>query len=99
MQWPGWRRDGGDGRSGPMAMEVTAPAGLTSRRSPVRAWSSRSSSIRGLCRPFSRVRRVRHTRVGGAVSQGCCRPCRTASHSGEDVLAGGVGGAVPGRDS
>jgi hypothetical protein len=33
------------------------------------------------------------------VPQGCCWPCRTASHSGGDGLAGGVGGAVPGRDS
>jgi hypothetical protein len=41
MQWPGWRRGGGDGRTGPMATEVTAPTSLTSRHSPVRAWSSR----------------------------------------------------------
>jgi hypothetical protein len=79
MQWPGWRRDGGDGRTGPMATEVTAPTGLTSRRSPVRAWSSRSSSLRGLRRPFSRVRRVGRTGVGGIVPQGCCWPCRTAA--------------------
>jgi hypothetical protein len=31
--------------------------------------------------------------------RGCCWPCRTASHSGGDGLAGGVGGVVPGRDS
>jgi hypothetical protein len=54
VQWPGWRCDGGDGRTGPMATEVTAPTGLTSWRSPVWAWSSRSSSLRGLRRPFSR---------------------------------------------
>jgi hypothetical protein len=99
MQWPGWRRDGGDGRTGPMATEVTAPTVLTSWRSLVRAWSSRSSSLRGLRRPFTKVRRVGRTGVGGTVPQGCCWPCRTASHTGGDGLARGVGGAVPGRDS
>jgi hypothetical protein len=99
MQWSGWRRNGGDGRTGPMATEVTAPTGLTSRRSPVRTWSSRSSSLRGLRHPFSRVRRVGRTGVGGIVPRGCCWPCRTASHNGGDGLAGGVGGAVPGCDS
>jgi hypothetical protein len=99
MRWPGWRRDGGDGRTGPMATEVTAPTGLTSRRSPVRAWSSRLSPLRGLRRPFSRVRRVSRTGVGDTMPRGCCLPCCTASHSGGDGLSGGVGGAVPGRDS
>jgi hypothetical protein len=99
MQWPGWRRDGRDGRTGPMATEVTAPTGLTSRRSPARAWSSCTSALRGLCHPSSRVRPVSRTGVGGTVPQGCCRPCRIVSHSGGDGLAGGVGGAVPGRDS
>jgi hypothetical protein len=33
-----WRRDGADGRTGLMAMEVTVPAGLTSRRSPGQVW-------------------------------------------------------------
>jgi hypothetical protein len=33
------------------------------------------------------------------VPWGCCWPCRTMSHSGGDGLTGGVGGAVPGRDS
>jgi hypothetical protein len=47
MQCPGWCWDGGDGRTEPMATEVTGPAGLTSRRSTVRAWSSRPSSLRG----------------------------------------------------
>jgi hypothetical protein len=99
MQWPGWRRDGGDGRTGPMATEVTAPTGLTSRCSPVRAWSSRSSPLRGLRRPFSRVQRVSRTGVGGTVPRGCCWSCRTASHSGGDGLTGGVGRAMLGRDS
>jgi hypothetical protein len=45
------------------------------------------------------VRRVRRTRVGGTVSHGCCRPCRTASHSGGNGLVGEVSGAVPRRDS
>jgi hypothetical protein len=41
MQCPGWCWDGGDGRTRPIAMEVTGPAGLTSRRSPGQAWSRR----------------------------------------------------------
>jgi hypothetical protein len=72
MQWPGWRRDGGDGRTGPMATEVTAPNGLMSRRRPMRAWSSRASSLRGFCCPFSRVRCAGRTGVGGTVPQGGC---------------------------
>jgi hypothetical protein len=82
-----------------MATEVTGPAGLTSLRSPVRAWSSRSSSLRGFHCPLSRARHVGRTGVGGTVPRGCGRPCRTASHSGGDGLTGGVGGTVPGRDS
>jgi hypothetical protein len=65
----------------------------------VRARRSRSSSLRGLHRPFLRVRRVGRTGVGGTVPRGCCCPCRTASHSGRDGLTGGVGRAVPGCDS
>jgi hypothetical protein len=79
--------------------EVTGPAGPTSRRSPVRAWSSRLSSLRGPHRPLSRVWRIDRTGVGGTVPRGSCWPCRTASHSGGDGLTGGVGGAVLGRDS
>jgi hypothetical protein len=33
------------------------------------------------------------------MPQGCCWPCRIVSHSGGYGLAGGVGRAVPGRDS
>jgi hypothetical protein len=99
MQCLGWCRDGGDGRTGPMATEVTGPTGLMSRRSPVRAWSSRPSPFRGLRRPLSRAWRVSRTGVGVTVSRDCRRPCRTASHSGGDGLTGGVGGTVPGRDS
>jgi hypothetical protein len=99
MQCPGWCWDGGDGRTGPMATEVTGPTGLTSRRSPVRAWSSRLSSLQGLRRPLSKARRVGRTEVGGIVPQDCRRPCCTASYSGGDGLTGGVGGTVPGRDS
>jgi hypothetical protein len=72
MQWPGWRRDGGDGRTGPMATEVTAHTVLTSRRRPVRAWSSRASSLRGFYRPLSRAWCVGRTGVGGTVLRGCC---------------------------
>jgi hypothetical protein len=88
MQCPRWCWDGGDGRTRPMVTEVTGPAGLTSRRSPVRAWSSRPSPLRGLLRPLSRARRVNRTGVGG-----------TTSHSGGDGLTGEVGGTVSGRDS
>jgi hypothetical protein len=45
MQCPGWCRDGGDGRTGPMATEVTSPAGLTSRRSPRQVWNRRPSPL------------------------------------------------------
>jgi hypothetical protein len=99
VQWLGWRRDGGDGRTGPMATEVTVPP---ARRHGVvleRAWHSCSSSLRGLRRPFSRVRCVGRTGVGGTVPQGYCWPCRTTSHSGRDGFARGVGRAVPGRGS
>jgi hypothetical protein len=81
MQCPGWCWDGGDGRTGPMATEVTGPAGPTSRRSPVWAWSSRPSSLRGIRRPLLRARRVGRTGVGGTVPRNCRRPCRIASHS------------------
>jgi hypothetical protein len=96
---PGMMLDGGDGHTGPMATEVTDPAGTTSRRSPVWAWSSRPSSLRGPRRPLSRVRHVGRTGVGGIVPRDCRRPCRTASHSGGDGLTGRVGGTVSGRDS
>jgi hypothetical protein len=69
MQCPGWCRDGGDGRTGPTATEVTGPAGLTSRRSPGQAWNRRPSPLRGFRRPISRARRISRTRVGGTVSR------------------------------
>jgi hypothetical protein len=72
MQWPEWRRGDRDGRTGPMATEVTAPTGLTSRCCPVQARSSCASSPRGFCRPFSRVRRASRTGVGGTVPRGDC---------------------------
>jgi hypothetical protein len=99
MQCPGWCWDGGDVRTGPVATEVTAPAGLTSRHSLVRAWSSRPSPFRGLHRPLLRVWRVGRTGVDDAMSRDCRRPCRTASHSGGDGPIGGVGGTVLGHDS
>jgi hypothetical protein len=74
-------------------MEVTAPTGPTSRRSPLRVWSRRASPLQGLCRPFSRVRRVGRTGVGGTVPQGLLL---TTPHS--VAQRRGVGGAVPGRD-
>jgi hypothetical protein len=70
VQWPGWRRSDGDGCTGPMATEVTAPTGLTSRRRPMGARSSCASSLRGFRRPFLRVRCAGHAGVGGTVSRG-----------------------------
>jgi hypothetical protein len=99
MQCPGWHWGSGDGRTRPMATEVTGPAGPTSRRSLVRAWTSRPSSLRGLRHHLSRARRIGRTGVGGTVPRDCRRPCRTTSHSGGDGLTGGVGGTVSGRDS
>jgi hypothetical protein len=69
LQCPGWRRDGGDGRTGPMATEVTVPASLTSRRSPGLAWKKCLFPLRGFRCPLSRVRRVSRTKVGGTVSR------------------------------
>jgi hypothetical protein len=46
-QCPEWCRDGGDGRTGPTATEVTGPAGLTSRRSPGQAWNRRLCPFEG----------------------------------------------------
>jgi hypothetical protein len=99
MQCPGWCWDDGDGRTGPMATEVTGPVGPTSWHSPVRAWSNRSSSLRGLRRPLSRLRRIGRTGVGGTVPRDCRRPCRTASHSGGDSPHRGVGRTMSGHDS
>jgi hypothetical protein len=47
MQCPGWCWDGGVGHTGSIATEATSPAGLTSRRSPGRAWSRRVSPFEG----------------------------------------------------
>jgi hypothetical protein len=75
MQCPGWCLDGGDGRTGPMATEVTGSAVLTSRRSPGQTWkrclSRRSHGVplRGFRRPLSRARCVNRTRVDGTVSR------------------------------
>jgi hypothetical protein len=69
LQCPGWRRDGGDGRTGPMATEVTVPTSLTSRRSPGQVWKKCLFPLRGFHRPLSRARRVSRTKVGGTVSR------------------------------
>jgi hypothetical protein len=47
LQCPGWRRDGGDGRAGPMVTEETRLIGLTSRRGPGQAWNKRPSPFEG----------------------------------------------------
>jgi hypothetical protein len=69
LQCPGWRRDDGDGRTGPMATEVTRLTGPTSRRGPGRAQNRHPSPFQGLRRPPSRVLRIDRTRVGGTVSR------------------------------
>jgi hypothetical protein len=69
LQRSGWWLSGGDGRTGPMAMEKTCLTGLTSQRRPVRARERLSSPFRGSCRPPSRVRNTGRTRVGGTVSR------------------------------
>jgi hypothetical protein len=69
LQCPGWRRDGGDGRTRPMVTEEMHPTGPTSRRGPGRARNRRLFPFRGFHRPFSRVRRVGRTGVGCTVSQ------------------------------
>jgi hypothetical protein len=68
LQCQGWRRDGGDGRTGPMVTEETRPTGLTSRHGPEQAWNRRLSPFRGFRRPLTRVRHVGRMRVGGTVS-------------------------------
>jgi hypothetical protein len=67
-----WWCSGWDGRTGPMATEVTAPTGLTSRRRPARVQSSCVLSLRGFHRPFSRARGAGRTGVGGTVPRGSC---------------------------
>jgi hypothetical protein len=52
VQCPGWCRYGGDGRTGPTVMEVTGPAGLTSRRSPGQAWNRWPPPFEGSTVPF-----------------------------------------------
>jgi hypothetical protein len=70
-------------------MEVTGPAGLTSRRCPVRAWRSRLSSLRGLRRPLSRVWRIGRT---GVVAQ--CHGI-VAGHAAQRHIVAGM--ASPGE--
>jgi hypothetical protein len=69
LQCPGWRRDGGDGRTGLMVTEETCPTGPSSRCRPGREWNRRPSPFRGFCRPLSRAGRLVHTRVGSTVSR------------------------------
>jgi hypothetical protein len=47
LQCPGCRRDGGDGRTGPMATEETRLTGLTSRHGPGSARNRRPSPFEG----------------------------------------------------
>jgi hypothetical protein len=73
LQCPGWRRDGGDGRTRSMATEESRFTSPTSRRGLRRARDRHPSPIRGLCRPLSRVRRVGRTRVGGTYDSQACQ--------------------------
>jgi hypothetical protein len=78
-----WWFSGRDGRTGPMAMEVTAPTGLTSRHRPARVQGSYALSLRGFCRPFSRARGAGRTGVGGTV------PRAVADHAAQRRTAAG----------
>jgi hypothetical protein len=69
LQCPGWRRGGGDGRTGPMVTEGTRLTGPTSRRCPGREWNRCLSPLQEFRRPPSRVRHVGRTKVGGTVSR------------------------------
>jgi hypothetical protein len=69
LQCPGWRRDGGDGRTGSMVTEETCLTCTTSRSGPRRARNRCLSPFVGFRRPPSRVRCVSRTKVGGTVSQ------------------------------
>jgi hypothetical protein len=60
LHCPGWRRGGGDGRTGPTVMDEMRLTGPTSRR---------PSPFRGFRRPPSRVQHACRTRVGGTVSR------------------------------
>jgi hypothetical protein len=69
LQCPGWRRGGGDGRTGPMVTEETRLTGPMSRCCPGRAQNRHPSPFLGFHRPPSRMQRAGHTRVGGTVSR------------------------------
>jgi hypothetical protein len=99
MQCPEWCRDGGDGRTGPTATEVTGSAGLTSRRSPGQAWNRRPSPFEGSTVLFrgcdaSAVREWAAQCNGTAA--GHAAQCRTVAGM---ASPGGVGGTASGRDS
>jgi hypothetical protein len=61
-------------------------AGMASRRSSVMTWPCKFMRkwFEGVAGPPSRALRVSRTGVGGAVSRGWHRPCRTVPHSGGD---------------
>jgi hypothetical protein len=54
LQCPGWRHNGGDGRTGAEVTEKTHPAGLTSRHRPARAQGRHPYLFWGFRRPPSR---------------------------------------------
>jgi hypothetical protein len=96
VQWSGWRHDGGDGRIGPTVTEVTAPAGLTSRRRPVRSRSSRASSLpfRGCSAPAVRKWVVQ---CYGVVADHAAQCRTTAGMASPAVLAEQCQGVIPRR--
>jgi hypothetical protein len=89
LQCPGWRRDGGDGRTGPMVMEETRLTSPTSWCRPRRARSRRPSPFRGFRRPPSRVWHVGRTkwvaqchRDDSGLTEQCCTVPGMASPGG-----------------
>jgi hypothetical protein len=67
LQWPGWKHNGGDGRTGPKMTEESCFPGLMSRCCPAWARGRRLYLFRGFRHPLSRgatwrpYRRGRHT--------------------------------------
>jgi hypothetical protein len=66
LQCPGWRRGGGDGRTGLMVTEGTRP---TSRHGPLRARNGRPTPFEGTAVLFRGCGTRGRTRVGGTMSR------------------------------
>jgi hypothetical protein len=98
MQCPGWCWDGGDGRTGPMATEVTNPAGLTSRCSPVRGGVVVRPPFEGSVVLF-RGRGVSAVREWAAQCYGLTPAMPHSAAQWRGWPHRGVGGTALGRDS